>query len=284
MIIAKFYGGLGNQLFQYAFAKSLSDKYGLPCKADISFFNSDKSRTFVLDKLGIEIEMASDQEISSLHNQISKKAKFLSKKRYFQLHEQEQRYFYFDQSYFQLYRPKGIFADGYWQHPNYLPNDFNIENNYISNLLESRYKNILADLCSTESVAIHVRRGDYVNDKHTNEVHGACGHQYYMKAIDRLNDRLEKPRYFIFSDDIAWCKANLIGENYEFISNPEVGEWIDFGLMMNCKHQIIANSTFSWWAAWLNKYSYKKVIAPERWFNDLSYNTTNLIPGSWEVL
>lgn len=281
MIITRFYGGLGNQLFQYSFARSLANKYELPCKADITFYNSNKSRTYVLDKLGIEIELASDQEISNLHTHISKKVKFLSKKRYHQLNEHEQRYFCFDQSHFQLHRPKGLFVDGYWQNLNYLSIDLNLTDTFNPNLLMSEYKNTLADLWATESVAIHVRRGDYVNDKHTNEVHGTCSYQYYSKAIDWLNNRVENPRYFIFSDDIAWCKANFIGEDYEFISNPNVGEWIDFRLMMNCKHQVIANSSYSWWAAWLNGNPEKKIIAPQTWFKNGNWDVSGLIPGDW---
>lgn len=281
MIIAKFYGGLGNQLFQYAFARSLADGYGLPVKADITFYNTDINRSFILDKLGIEIEIASDREISDLHIHISKKVKFFRKKRYHLLREDEHSYFSFDRIHYKLERPKGLFVDGYWQHPNYLTADLNIIETCNSNLLVPRYHKTLSDLRTTESVAIHVRRGDYIDDKNTNEVHGTCSHQYYVKAIDWLNNRLDNPRYFIFSDDIAWCKANFIGEDYEYISNPDAGEWIDFALMLNCKHQVIANSTFSWWAAWFNENPARKIIAPQMWFKSGSWDTSELIPGDW---
>jgi len=156
MIIAKFYGGLGNQLFQYAFAKSLQECYDLPLKADVSFYSTDSNRSFILDKLGIEIELANEQEISDLHWNISKKANLFKKKRHHLLQEQEESYFSFDETHYQLDHPKGIFIDGYWQHPKYLSTEIGIAEKCNLQLIEFDYSQLLAELRSCESVSIHV--------------------------------------------------------------------------------------------------------------------------------
>jgi hypothetical protein len=128
-----------------------------------------------------------------------------------------------------------------------------------------------------------VRRGDYVTSPKTNSVHGTCSLEYYYDSFNLIEKQHKNSHYFIFSDDIEWCKQNL-----EFIKNKTFIELSanerdheEMYLMSQCKHNIIANSSFSWWGAWLNQNPDKMVIAPKKWFHDQQINTNDLIPDTW---
>jgi len=134
------------------------------------------------------------------------------------------------------------------------------------------------------SVGVHVRRGDYVSDKRTNEFHGCCGTDYYAKALTYVMDRCPDPVFYVFSDDIEWVSAHMTfpGKTVYVKSDPQAPA-ADMHMMSRCSHQIIANSSFSWWGAWLNNDPNKIVVAPRRWFADELHNanTKDLIPESW---
>lgn len=151
------------------------------------------------------------------------------------------------------------------------------------NMPNKRNQSVLNMIDSKNSISIHVRRGDYVSNAATNKYHGLCDLGYYKKSIDYISKRVESPVYYIFSDDISWCKINLkIKGNVTYIShNNGDNSWEDMRLMSRCKHNIIANSSFSWWAAWLNTNLDKIVIAPRNWYKDLPRNMTDIIPSSW---
>jgi hypothetical protein len=138
------------------------------------------------------------------------------------------------------------------------------------------------------SVAVHIRRGDYVSSTTNFQKHGICDNIYYSKAIELMNTTISHLKYFIFTDDPAWVLENMQFPNAEIVltQNQESDAWQDMYLMSSCDHQIIANSSFSWWAAWLNKNENKQVIAPEIWFADAQLNvaTTGLIPKTWTRL
>jgi hypothetical protein len=139
----------------------------------------------------------------------------------------------------------------------------------IKEYITQKYSNIL----SLNTCGIHVRRGDYLKLQH---VHCVQGMEYFtlaMAAIEKVD------KYIIFSDDIAWCKDNFKGEDFVFIENER--DYIDLFLMSMCTHQIISNSSFSWWAAWLNKNENKKVVGPLRWFNELSIESKDILPENW---
>jgi hypothetical protein len=138
-------------------------------------------------------------------------------------------------------------------------------------------------IMSTNSVFIHVRRGDYVTNPAANTFHGICDLSYYKSAIDRLNTIITKPVYYIFSDDVKWVTEN-IGFDYEHhvVSGSDSPAHEEMNLMSCCKNGIIANSSFSWWGAWLIRNKDKQIIAPQNWFADKSMDTTDLIPASWQ--
>ena len=138
---------------------------------------------------------------------------------------------------------------------------------------------------NSNSVGIHIRRGDYISNQAAFENHGICSLTYYKTAIGIINSKINNPMYFIFSDDTEWVRNTDFGiKNFEIIDwNIEKKSYIDMQLMSYCKHNIIANSTFSWWGAWLNNYSQKIVIAPKNWFSNESRKSESekIIPKDW---
>ena len=131
----------------------------------------------------------------------------------------------------------------------------------------------------TNTVSIHIRRGDYLKDKQRNNI---CNVEYYKLAIEKIKTYIEHPSFFVFSDDINWCKENFQNEEFNFIDwNTGNNSFIDMQLMSNCKHNIIANSSFSWWAAWLNINSNKIIIGPMYWFDNI---TSNMLCDTWQYI
>jgi hypothetical protein len=136
-------------------------------------------------------------------------------------------------------------------------------------------------------VAIHVRRGDYISVPENFNKHGICGVDYYNRAINYLLSIEQDPTFFIFTDDIEWVRINMLPlfKNSIIVSTNNIGvdSWRDLYLMSQCKHQIIANSTFSWWGAWLNENQHKNIISPTNWFSnkELNDSTGDLIPETW---
>lgn len=163
----------------------------------------------------------------------------------------------------------GMDLSGYYQSYKY----FEGQESFIKNIFEFSFR---ADR-SYDTTSIHIRRGDYVtvgNDFHTN-----LTLDYYNQAMSIINSE----KYLVFSDDIAWCKTQLVGPQFEYVegNNPAV----DLALMASCDHNIIANSSFSWWAAYLNKNHEKKIVAPQKWFGPkLPHNLQDLRPESWIVI
>lgn len=181
-----------------------------------------------------------------------------------------------------------VVLDGYWQHSSYA-------DGCLSQLRECLVRPALqgpnaADLAkvleSTESVALHVRRGDYVNDPSTRSFHGNCSEEYYYQAIELLNRRVRFDRIFVFSDDITWVSTHLsLGDNATYMNTDRaLSDVEEFKLMARCHHFIIANSTFSWWAARLAMHREKVVIAPERWFAQAGGKERGLFPEDWVLI
>ncbi|RZK18576.1 MAG: alpha-1,2-fucosyltransferase [Flavobacterium sp.] len=173
-----------------------------------------------------------------------------------------------------------VYLDGYFQNPE-------IFSHVRSALLEKfKFPPLPTSLFSlgenikrTNSVSIHVRRGDYLHPANR-DYHGVLNVSYYERATKHIAENVANPFYFIFSDDIDWCKENLfVGGNCEFVSNKTAPSWIDMALMSQCKHHIIANSSYSWWGAWLSTNNDKLVIAPRSWFANGSIS--KIIPKEW---
>ncbi|MGZ3920772.1 MAG: alpha-1,2-fucosyltransferase, partial [Bacteroidia bacterium] len=176
------------------------------------------------------------------------------------------------------------YIDGFWQSEKYFASIKNILLNEFtpSYELSSEEKKLVSEISSCNSVGIHVRRGDYVHLKSASEYHGTCSMDYYNVAIEYLNKKTMSPFFFIFSDDLAWCRENFKHiANVSFVDVKNAHSGLDLYLMSCCKHNIIVNSSYSWWAAWLNRNEDKIVIAPKNWFAAGVSQNEDLLPATY---
>ncbi len=292
MIISKIYGGLGNQLFQYAFGRYLSIKNNTELKLDTTALE-DKSikgeftiRTFQLDLFSIHATIASDNEIEKFKKSKIQKIKDLLLLylpiQFNNLYIKEPYFHFFDKA---LNAPKNSYIDGYWQSEKYF---FSIREQLLKELkpknkVSEKTAELEVDIKATQSVSIHVRRGDYISIKSNNDFYETCTSEYYTSAITYVCEKLEKPVLYVFSDEPAWFKQN-VKTNYKTVyvtHNIGNQSFEDMYLMSLCKCNIIANSSFSWWGAWLNANANKIVIAPKKWFKIKSKNSKDLLPKEW---
>ena len=299
MILARINGGLGNRLFQYATALAISLKLNRKLLLDIAWYRNIRSlddqsdpnattiRDFLLNNFNIQSRV-----INKIHLNWIKRLEFRSKnsKFYKLLLDGPLNNFSYttinqnNYSLESIQKHPHVYLTGYWQN-----NDIIEEyKNLISNELILKYplsennQDHLKSINAKNSVAIHVRRGDYISKSKSREVHASCSNNYYDDSIECIQKKMNELHYFIFSDDMTWIKNNLtINTNITFIDN-EGPPYEHLYLMSQCKHQITANSTFSWWAAWLNNNPDKIIITPEYWYNDKHLNDTVIrIPNEW---
>jgi hypothetical protein len=276
MVIIQLDGGLGNQMFEYALYYSFLKK-GINSKLDTSKFDEKNAHNgYELEKIfninGIyctKLEKKIIKPASKLLH-IFFKHPYKEKKQW--------QWAYHDEA----SNIKFGFLKGYWQNEKYFKN---IENDIrqkfkFPSLSDSKNIEILDKMKKTNSVSLHIRRGDYLLEGRGCSINIT----YYDKAISLINQRLTGPYFFIFSDDIEWAKDNIKEKNVTFIDwNNNDRSFIDMQLMSLCKHNIIANSSFSWWGAWLNANPSKIVIAPMQWMPHIE-EARDLIPNDWVKL
>ncbi len=290
IIIVRLAGGLGNQLFQYAVGKMLSLKFSVPMKLDLSSYVGYEFHEYSLTPFNIQENILSEKEYLNLFkpqkNTIKKKIyKFFGNRYKDILHIYEENNFYFDSQLSEI-KPS-IYISGYWQSEKYfLEIVMVLKKEFEINIPPSHENNeLLIKIRNSNSICIHIRRGDYVSVPKFNAFHGTCSLEYYFNAIKYIKERIENPIFYIFSNDIPWSKEhlNFEGDKIFVDINDSKTDYEDLRLMQNCKHNIIANSTFSWWGAWLNENPDKIVIAPEKWFEneEMQNQTQDLIPESW---
>ncbi|WP_293783986.1 alpha-1,2-fucosyltransferase [uncultured Pedobacter sp.] len=279
MIVVKLLGGLGNQLFQYAIGKRLALINNVDLILDISAFEKYKLHSYGLMNFDIKAEIATSSLLKQINNPIKRLfngCKLLKEKNY-----------YYDGSILKKYNQSIVLIDGYWQSEPYFKD---IRQSLLSDFkviapLQSRDREILQEIQGNVSISLHVRRGDFLSDKSANAVHGTCDLSYYTNAIEYFSQKHENPKFLVFSDDIQWCKENLdISANSVFCDHNNADtNYADLHLMGKCNHNIIANSSFSYWGAWLNPNPEKEVIAPRRWYADEIKNsqTKDLVPEKW---
>lgn len=294
MIIVRLMGGMGNQLFQYALGRRLSLLTGEPLKLDAGDWRPGSSRCR-LDRFRIAADLASPQEVERLtgihrgrgfvaraHRRISRRLISLFPAPSMKV--VTERSCRFDPTV--LDSQGNVYLDGYWQSEKYFKD---VEQTIRSELTLSQppdrdNQELLAGILSGESVSIHVRRGDYVSDPHIASVIGSCPPDYYAAAIDAVLPDVGNPEFYVFSDDIGWCRTHLpTNHPTSFVEhNGPERDWEDFRLMSACRHHVIANSSFSWWASWLCPHPDKVVVAPERWFADPGRDSSDIVPESWQ--
>lgn len=288
MIKVKAIGGLGNQLFQYAAARSIAEKRKDKVLVDVSAFQSYETHPFCLNKFNCK---------ATFDNQLNLKKKLLSNSRVnkilfsfgFLKNHYIEKSLKFDDSLSQNTNITQI--TGFFQSEKYflsirdclldeltLVNELNEYELSVSNAIRN----------AKNSVSIHIRRGDYVSDEGANKTHGVCDSEYFKKALRYLSTKeiLDKnTELFIFSDDIKWCRNNLSFDyKMNFVDGSSERPEVDMILMSECEHQIISNSTFSWWGAWLNQNEDKVIIAPKVWFQSAELDSTDIIPDNWVKL
>ena len=289
MIIVQLQGGLGNQMFQYACGRALAEKYHTILALDTQWFLSATAklqhaeRKYMLDHLNVNASILLVEKVERLKKHFhiisqdfnsygfSFKLSWLAEKyhpvyrRFQSVVEQEE-----EQTITNIVssKNKSLYLQGYWQNENYfneikntLLQEFSLKDGF-----SEKDESLAESLRSTNSVGIHIRRGDYVSIEKVNQFHGVLPVSYYQNAVEYIENEVNNPVFFVFTDDPDWCRENLqIKNNFTLLSNDQRNSAHELLLMSSCRHQIIANSSFSWWAAWLNRYDQKIIIGPQQW-------------------
>ena len=291
MIVVKLMGGLGNQMFQYAFGKNLAIKNNTHLKVDTAFL-LDRTpregfvfRDFDLDIFTLKADTVAENEVEEFKRSKPFFSRLLSGGNSNTTIINE-KVFHFDPS--AVVMNKNSYASGYWQSEKYFQEIEAIIRKEFSfkTALNEFESELNSEILNTNSVCINFRRTDFVHVKNSADTHGATELSYYENAIQLITSKVENVHFFIFSDDIEWCKLN-VKTNFPttFVGHEYKGEKFSsyFQLMINCKHFIIPNSTFAWWAAWLSQNENKIVIAPKRWFLDVNLQNASMdiFPSSW---
>ena len=287
MVIVKLMGGMGNQMFQYAFGRSLSLKKGVTLKLDLKFLlDRTPKKNFVFRDYDLTIFNCKPQILIE-EDKKSFFGSFIMGNKYFnKFLPVKNRKFYTERRFeYDANVDKfneDIYLEGYWQSYKYfsefestIRKDF-----YFKSKFNEEEEIINQKILSTNSVCINVRRADFL----INSFHGVCNEKYFYQGLNYINNTESELNVFVFSDDIEWCKNNLnFAFPTTFVDHEYAGEKFQsyLQLMTNCKHFIIPNSSFGWWAAWLADFSKKIVVAPEKWFSDSNINTKDLIPHDW---
>ncbi len=288
MIIVRLTGGLGNQLFQYAAGRRIALLGGVPLKLDLKAVEVS-TRGYRLNHYNIVEAIASAAEIRRLAGVGQKGAAARIRRALMNrlhLHKRsvlKERHCQFDPRVSR--RLDKVYLDGYWQSEKYFKDiEDTVRKEFtLKHPTDPAGEAVLAAIRECESVSLHVRRGDYVSNPIYNRFHGVCTAEYYNKAVEQIAAAVEKPCIFVFSDDLDWPRRNLrLNYPTTFVDhNGEDKDYRDMRLMSQCKHHIMANSSFSWWGAWLCTNPDKIVIAPKKWFNDPNMDTSDLMPESW---
>lgn len=292
MICVELSGGLGNQMFQYACGRALAYRHETKLVFDMSRLKKNQGRhtirTYSLNIFQVQGEEISRVSLKKIKPFIYRILNTISI-RIRHVGIQTGKYFIENEFSYNAGIEKisdTCFLSGYWQSPKYFQSVENLIREEFSfpHKLNPQNNHWVDEINNTNSISLHIRRTDFVNNS-SHDIHGFCSIDYYREAIDIICSKVADPVFFIFSDDIEWAKQNLSIEFPSFFISGNAGSnsYIDMQLMSFCKHNIIANSSFSWWGAWLNNNPKKIVIAPIQWFkNDiLNSQTTDLIPQTW---
>lgn len=301
MIIVRLVGGLGNQMFQYALGRHLSVIHNRELKLDISGYMGNIAnplkgiRVFSLQAFNIQQNFASSEDLkpflwakkTNFSYKILRRLNCLgnyARKSY--LVEPEKNYFKFDERLLKSEIKNPVYIQGFWQSEKYFKNIEKIIRDDFSFKQEPSGLNAImyGRINQTESVCIHVRHGD--NATSAAEQHGVLPMEYYNKAVEILTQKVKNPEFYIFSDDPDWARKNLrLDYPTQYIShNGDSKNYEDLRLMIACRHHIIGNSTFSWWAAWLGKKPNQMVFAPQKYHMHGSTKIIDLYPETWQIL
>jgi hypothetical protein len=292
MVISRIIGGLGNQMFQYAAGRALALSKSVELRLDLSAFTGHTPHNgFELERVfNVSAQAASGADFRRVLGWRATPT-FLRALRRKQLSwlrgskvVVEPSFNYWPSI---LDLPDDCYLQGFWQSEKYfLHHAPMIRADYtFKQPLESRNKELVRSINQCHAVSLHVRRGDYAVNSATLATHGLCSSDYYHQAIRYIADRVTQPVFFVFSDDVPWVRDNISIEfPSHYVEHNRGGQsYIDMRLMMLCDHHVIANSSFSWWGAWLNPKPEKIVVAPKKWFA-IGNNLMDLFPPGWVSL
>lgn len=292
MVISSVIGGLGNQMFQYAAGRALAIAQGSDFLVDVSDLNAaPQHQGFELSRVfNCPVNLANNEHVRSVLGwQSSRPVRDIFSHSWLTAFRTRHLVIEPHFDYWPGFRklPPPSYLIGYWQSEQYFRE--------IADLIRADFgfhraltgQNFALDkrIAETNSVSLHVRRGDYVSNPHAFAIHGVCSIQYYEAAIKYVAERIPSPIFYIFSDDMQWVRSHLEVRHPCCYVDNNIGadSYIDMQLMSHCKHNIVANSSFSWWGAWLNRNADKLVVAPSRWFAN-NIKTPDLLPSTWVAL
>jgi hypothetical protein len=291
VIVTRLKGGIGNQLFQYAAGFRLASVRNAELKLDCSMFENVEFRTprsYELGVFDLTAEIATAEDVSSalasarqpIHRRLLERFRSPAGG------AATERHFHFDPEVLSL--PDNTIMDGYWQSERYFCDVADRVRREFSfaQAATGRNAELFSEIAECDSVSLHVRRGDYAADPATRATHGVCSLDYYDRAVTYVVERVSEPVFFLFSDDPQWVRDHLkVRGSVKIVDHNGLDSGSeDLRLMARCRHHVIANSTFSWWGAWLDPNPDKIVVAPRQWFADDSLVTTDLLPASWVKL
>ena len=294
MIVVSMKGGLGNQLFQYAIGRRLSLARGCQLGLDLAWYDDPEvrlgttPRKYELGQFNIAASRAAKSDVERIRSIGSRsfrgrstlaRAGILRPRGWIR----ERTPFRFDS--FVAAAGDESYLDGYWQAARYFSDIDDVIRADLAFEQPATAETVrqLTQIEASTSVGVHVRRGDYTTSQ---SHHPLCSAAYYQRAMERLLSRVPDAKFFVFSDDPRWAADNIarIGPLEVVAHNDNESGYEDLRMFAACRHHVIANSTFSWWGAWLNPRPGKIVIAPDRWLTSIATAATDLLPSGWEVV
>lgn len=289
MITVRLKGGMGNQMFQYAFAKATAKRLGTTFQMDCSLLldraRGDETiyRDYDLEIFNIEKRFLTRPEtLKKIYRlKFSKIGKLLRSNALKGKDYYKEPFFHLDKKVLDSPTDETLY-DGWWQAPAYFENvkeELRQDFGFVEPVIASSQE-LQGEIQATNSVCLNVRRTDFLTNPALNSTNKA----YFEEAVEYIKSSIESPSLFIFSDDMEWCKANLRFDiPYTFVSHDHKGWKFGnyFQLMADCKHFVIPNSSFAWWAVWLSNHSNQVVVAPKNWFATGDISSDDLVPDDW---
>jgi hypothetical protein len=287
MIVTRIDGGLGNQMFQYAFGLYLALKHQAPLALDLSAYQAGPQHGYMLDRFQISaapVNAESSQRIPKRY----RKAPTTWMPDWLRpavLARVKERPFGFHEKYLQS--PDNSYLVGYWQSEKFFPGlrESLIEHFSLAVPISDRSQRVLERIQASNSISLHIRRGDYVNSAETARIYEQLSLEYYQRQLQRFADQHERVQVFVFSNDLAWCRQNLrLHWPIQFVDhNCAQTAYEDLIMMSHAACNVIANSTFSWWAGYLNQRAQHSVFAPAQWFRPNTLDGTHIPCTTWQI-
>jgi hypothetical protein len=273
-------GGLGNQLFQYAAGREIAERTNTPLVIDASFVKTEEHRDYALGRYGITDELVINELDAKAMLDDVEATTLYAREQFGAWTIWEQRADFHDQL---SHAPAGSYIVGYWQAERYFAGVAELlRREHAAMELRESLRPLAQELSADpSSVAVHVRRGDYVTNPTITELLPPKDAAYYYGAAEQLADAVVAPKFYVFSDDPEWCRDELILPGTSQIVSGDNTESEDLALIARCSHAVIANSTFGWWGAWLGESPGSVIVGPDKWFGIPRLAEVDLLPARW---